>query len=106
MNHLLTRLLQKRKVTIDDLDQDEKKTFEEWQKTLSKDELTLEDVKSFCESQVDIIENKWTDYNIDQAKKNELLPYHTVYKTISNVIKSPKVAREALEKNLEQLLNQ
>jgi hypothetical protein len=107
MKDLILRLLQKRGIqSVDELDKEEKKTVEEWQSVLSKDELTLEDLKGFCQSQIGIIESKWADYNLDDKMKHNLIPYHTTYKTILNVIESPKAAREALEKNLVQLLNQ
>lgn len=106
MHNLLTRLFQKRGISkFDDLDEAEKKTYEDWQAVLSKDELTLSDVKSFCQHQISTIEGMWKDYNTTQVKKAELIPYHTVYKTLLTAIDSPKVAREALEKNLQQILN-
>jgi len=71
---------------------------------ISKEELTLEDVKQFCATQTDIIEGKWKDYGLENVKKAELIPYHTVYKTLLEAIDSPKSAREQLEKHLNQLL--
>ena len=107
IHQLIQRLLQKRgiKDTIN-LSVDEKKTYDEWQRVLDKDELDLEDIKKFCKSQIDVIEAKWADYNYDQAKKNELQPYHTIWNMILKAMESPKVAREALEKHLTQLLQQ
>jgi hypothetical protein len=107
MHNLLTKLLQKRGINdTRDLSKEEQKTFDDWQKVLSKEELTLPDVKDFCRNQVGIIEQKWADYNLDQEKKNNLIPYHTVYKAILRAIDSPKETRSALEKNLQQLINQ
>ena len=105
MHQLIDKLFQKRGIkNINELDPEEKATFDGWNKVLSKDELTLEDVKEFCKSQVEIIEGKWKDLEMEQTKKSEMIPYHTVYRTLLSVIDSPKVAREALEKQLEQLL--
>ena len=107
MKDILLKLLQKRGIqSVDELDKDEKKDLEQWQKTLSKEELTIDDVKEFCQSQLNIIEGKWSDYNLDNKMKHNLIPYHTVYKMLLNVIESPKAAREALEKNLQQMLEQ
>lgn len=105
MKDILLRILNKRGVKVEELDKDEKATFEQWEKTLSKDELTIEDVKNFCKAQCSIIENKWKDYDTLQVKKAEMIPYHVVYKTLLQVIDSPKAAREQLEQNLNQLLN-
>ena len=104
MLDILNKLLQKRGVKYEDLDQEEKKQFDDWKLVLTKDELSTEDIKNFCQSQVDIIEGKWQDLNLDQSKKGELIPYHTVYNLLLKVIDSPKEARSALEKNLHQLL--
>lgn len=107
MHSLLTRLFQKRKIEkFNDLDEVEKKTFKDWEAVLSKEELTLTDVKNFCQHQVNTIEGMWKDYNTTQVKKAELIPYHTVYQTLLKAIDSPKEARSALEKNLLQILNQ
>lgn len=107
MINLLSRLLLKR--GIDDpnkLSKEEKQTFDSWQTVLSKEELTLQDVKDFCQNQVSIIESRWKDYNLDETKKARLIPYHTVYKSMLAAIDSPRSAREALERQLNQMLNQ
>lgn len=105
MHSLIYKLLHKRGIeTIDELSQEEKSTFDTWQKILTKDELTIEDIKKFCESQIDIIENKWKDLNLENSKKAELIPYHTVYKTLLAAIDSPKSARSQLEIQLNQLI--
>lgn len=81
----------------------EKQTYEIYKAILGKEQLTLDDIKKFCERQLSVIETKWTDLNLEQIKKAEMIPYHTVYKTLLLAIDSPKAAREALEKQLEQL---
>ena len=106
MHELLRRLLAKREIKIENLDQEEKKTFEGWQAVLSKEELTIEDIKNFCQSQVVLIESKWADYGLEQSKKAELISYYHVYRTLLKVVDSPKQMRENLEKNLLQLLEQ
>ena len=105
MHSLLTKLFVKRGIKdANDLISEEKQTFENWNAILSKEELTLEEVKDFCRTQIDIIEGRWRDYNLEQNKKNELIPYHTIYKTLLLAIDSPKLAREALEKQLTEFL--
>jgi len=107
MHNLIEKLFHKRGIEdLKELDAEEKQTFENWQSILSKEELTIEDVKQFCGSQIDIIEGKWKDYNLENNKKSELIPYHTCYKTILLAIDSPKSARENLEKTLVQMIKQ
>lgn len=105
MKDILNRLLAKRGLKIEELEQEEKETFEQWNAVLSKDELTLDDIKQFCQTQCEVIEGKWRDYNLENIRKAELIAYHTVYKTLLMAIGSPKSARENLEKHLQQLLN-
>ena len=104
MHTLLSKLLAKKNITdLKDLDAEERATFDSYERILSKRELTLEEVKQFCKTQVGIIEGKWKDYGMEQTKKAELLPYYTVYKTILDVIQSPQAEREAMEQYLTQL---
>lgn len=81
----------------------ERETYERYRKILSKEELTIEDIKLFLQGQIGIIEQKWKDYDTPNDKKAELIPYHTVYKTLEQVIRSPKAEREQLEAMLNQL---
>lgn len=105
MKGILEKLLRKRGIdSIEELDQEEKKTFEKWEEVLSKEEMTIDDIKKFCQSQIDLIQNRWADLNTDHSKKAEMIPYHTVYNLLIRAIDSPKEARLALEKNLIQLL--
>lgn len=98
-----------RKKGIDDpvkLSPEEKATFDSWEKVLNKDELSIDDIKKFCQGQIGAIENRWKDLLIDQSKKAELIPYHTVYKIMLTVTEAPKQMREALETQLNQMINQ
>lgn len=103
MHPIISRLLRKRGINdVNELDSDEKKTFEAWQEVLQKEELSVEDIKNFCRMQVEIIETKWSDYN--SSNKSEMIPYHTIWTMLLKAIEGPKQAKVALEKNLEQLL--
>jgi len=86
---------------ITELDKEEQETFEKYEAILSKPDLTLEDVKHFIENQIGIIEAKWKDY--DRQNKADLIPYHTVYRALLDVINSNQVERVQLEKYLKQL---
>ena len=104
MHSLLFKLLKKR--GIEDptkLTEEERKDFDNWRMILSREELNIEDIKEFCKTQCDIINSKWADYNINNNRKAELIPYWTVYNALLTAIGSPKTAREAVEKQLIQL---
>lgn len=83
----------------------ERELFNSYKQVLGKERLDIDDIKGFCENQVSLIESKWRDYSLKEAKKAELIPYHTVYKAILSAIDGPKQARESLEKYLNQLTN-
>ena len=70
---------------------------------MSKEELTIDDIKEFCKSQIIVVESKWKDMSVEDKRKAELIPYHTVYKILLDTIEAPKVAREVLEKELIRL---
>ena len=105
MTGLLAKLLDKWGIKdVKDLSAEEKATFDNYEKVLSKETLTLEDMGNFLGQQLGIIEGKWRDHNIEQAKKAELLPYHTTYKALKDALTAPQVEREALEQYLNQLI--
>ena len=113
MHSLLSKLFQIRNIKdFDDLDNtrlpdgspSERENFEEWNRILSIEDLTTEDLGKFCQSQIDIIESKWADFKVTNERKSELIPYHTVYKALLAAIKGPKVSRESVEKQLLELL--
>lgn len=106
MKGILQKLLQKRGIeSVDKLSVEEKQTFDSWEKILSKEELTLEDVKQFCKSQIEVIKGKWSNLDTESVKKQDLIPYFVVYSTLLQAIDAPKLARESLEQSLTQLLN-
>ena len=105
MHTLLEKLFVKRNIKgKEQLSPDEKQTYETWQRILSKEELTVSDIKDFCKSQIHLIEGKWQDLTMDAWKKSELIPYHTVYKLLLQAIDAPIKEKEMLENQLNQLL--
>ena len=114
MHSLIQRLFQKRGIKdFDELDDTpmsdgsptERQTFEQWNSILSRNaDATLEDVKKFCQSQIDVIEMRWRDLNIEQKKKAELIPYFAVYRMLLQTIDSPQSMRKSLEIQIQELL--
>lgn len=103
---ILDTFLKKKGVdSPNELTQEEKAVYDDWRLILNKEELTTSDIKDFCQAQIGVIEAKWSDLDVPQAKKSELIPYHTVYRLLLTAIDSPKIARESLERQLTQLIN-
>jgi hypothetical protein len=104
--NILTKLLKRKGIEkIEDLSADERVVFDNYKATLAKEQLTIEDFKRFLETQITIIEGKWKNYDLENAKKAELIPYHTVYKTLLQAIEAPLVEKRALEEVLLQQIN-
>lgn len=81
----------------------ERQVFEQYREILNKDELTVPDIKAFCNSQISLIESKWADLSLESQKKAELIPYHTIYRSLLTAIDSPKVAKESAIRSLTEL---
>ena len=106
MHKLIHQLLSKRGIqSVDQLDKEERQTFDNWQAILSKEQMTVDDIKHFCEAQIATVESKWKDLDKDNAKKAELIPYHTVYKSLLMAITAPQSQRKVIEDQLNQMLN-
>lgn len=90
---------------MEELTPEERSTLTMYETILARKEMTIADVREFLAAQISIIENKWRDLNTDEAKKAQLIPYHTVYKVILQSLDAPQAEREALEKVLLQQLN-
>lgn len=104
--NILTKLLKRKGIEkIEDLSTEERVVFDNYKATLAKEQLTIEDFKRFLETQITIIEGKWKNYDLENAKKAELIPYHTVYKTLLQAIEAPLVEKRALEEVLTQQVN-
>lgn len=90
---------------VDDLSTEEQATFQNYERILSKREVSIADMRQFMIFQINSIETRWRDNKIMQEEKAELIPYHTVYKTLLQAIDAPEAERIALEQVLLQQVN-
>lgn len=105
MHNLLSKLFEKRGIKdVNDLDEEERITFEHWNNILSKETLSITDIKEYCQTQLDIISSKWASYDLESSRKAELIPYFSVYSSLLKVMDAPQLGREALEKQLNELI--
>lgn len=103
---LLGNLMRKRGITnVEELSIEEKATFQNYERILSKREVSIADMRQFMIFQINSIEMRWRDNKISQDEKAELIPYHTVYKTLLQAIDAPEAERVALEQVLLQQIN-
>ena len=107
MNWLLEAILKKRGIEdVTKLDPAEKEDFDRWNKILTQEKITIENLQEFIREQKEKMENKVADPSIPREERLELLPYLTIYKALLGLIKSPQAEKERTEKYLKQLLNQ
>ena len=104
MHTLLLRLLQKRGITKDDLDKEEKQTFDNWERILSEGEISVEKIGEFCKMQIRMIETQWKNLDNKDEKNKRLMMLHIVYSSLLQLIEAPQTERENLEKYLTDLL--
>lgn len=100
---VLNKLLDKRGIEkLEDLQPEEKATFEKWKLVLSGETVTVDTIKEFCQSQIRIIEDKCD--GITPLTTLQQACIH-VYRSLLRAIEAPEAERESLEKYLTQLVN-
>lgn len=86
---------QKKGIDPAKLSDDEKATYEQYKAILSKEELTIDDLRTFLKQERGKIEARWRAYD-DKG----LIPYYTVYGVILEALDSPLQQRAQLEQFL------
>lgn len=103
MNGLISKILKRRGIkSIDDLSDDERATFDKWERQLAETEITTPAIADFCKNEINKIEDKLTPDN-SESKNNRLIALLTAYKAIARLINSKKEQRESLIKYLKQM---
>lgn len=100
INDILTKLRIK---TILDLTEEERKTYQEWEKVLNKQEVTMQELKEFIEGQMAIATEKFLSYKNTEKKDLFLKAQLRNYKSILAFIQSPAINKEFLENHIKQL---
>lgn len=105
---LLGRLLRKRGIkSSDDLSGDERNKWDQWRRVLSQEDIvTIEQVKEYLTYQVNEIHKKLDNLDNSPLKNEKLVTILNVYLKLEKALAAPRVEREALEKYLNQLINE
>lgn len=103
MHPILDRLLGKRGIRPEELTEDEKSSFDKWQGILTQ-EVTVQTIADFCRNQIASIQHKWKDRSLAEHERSRLIEHHVVYSSLVALIESPNAEREALEKDLQMML--
>lgn len=102
---LLSKLLDKYGITTeDDLSPEEKTVFDGYKAILSVEPVSVDSIKEFCTTQIQLIESKFaSDLPSDKQDHYYKACLH-VYLNILKAIEAPQAEREALERHLTQLI--
>lgn len=103
--NILSKLLEYRGIKdTSELDSEERLQFEGWKKILENDEVRISDIVEFCDTSLSNIEAQFGDIEADDKTKARLALQHTIYRSIKNMIQSPKAERESLVEYLTNLM--
>ena len=102
----IDKLLSKRGIeNEDDLSEEEQSTLQRYKAILSGEKISVENIKTFCQTQVNLIQTKFAD-NPRTDDDVYLKACLHVYLNIIKAIEAPELEREILEKHLEQLVKE
>jgi hypothetical protein len=99
MNKHVERLMVKRGIRdVNSLNPEEKAAVMEWERRLSKPDLTVPDVVAFCRERLAAIEGRWADASVTDGERLRLVERHCVLKAILGAIDGPGKEREETER--------
>ena len=90
---------------IESLSPEEKATFDEWNKILTSDGLTREQIIEFCEMQIATIDKIFQNRGRDRSNDSFLADLHGVYSNLLQAINGPIKRKAQLEESLKQRLD-
>lgn len=90
--------------SFEDLSDEEKETYKEWEKTLVGRKLTDEDVREFLENELEVAITRLTDENVKLSSEVDIFRKVEVrfIKKVISFLNMPNVERAMIEKQIEQ----
>jgi len=91
--------------SYNELNEEEKKTYQEWETALKGRKITDKDVAEFLSMELDLAVSRVTE--TDLKKEDEIFRKVEIrmIKKIQNFLRSPAVEKTFAEKSIEQLMN-
>ena len=103
---LIQKLLEKKGISkITELSPDERTEYDRWQAVIEGSEITVPKIKEFCESQIRLIESKYSSGEATDKQDVYLRASLHIYLNLVKLINSPEIERNNLEKYLTTLIN-
>ncbi len=105
MQNILSSILAKRGIKDkSELTKEERKDFDNWQRILEEEEVTIASLSEFIEGEIVQVQNEFKDLDRTPEKTERLALKLSIYSTIQEVLTSKKNEREALIEYLTTLL--
>lgn len=106
MHKAIENLLKSRGInSVEELDAEEKKQFDAWQKVLSKDKVSVSNFIGFLNIQKSLIEAQFGDITNSHEKNSRLVLQHAIYTKLIKFFESDKRERELLQEYLTSLID-
>lgn len=103
---LINKLFEKRGIKkLTELSPEEKRQYDNWQAIIDGTEVSVEKIKDFCQSQVKLIEERFSDPESTERKDTFAKASLHIYLNLLKLINSPEDERRDLEKYLTDLIN-
>ncbi len=106
MNNKLSRYIEKKKIDIANLTVEEQATFEQWEKTLSDEPVTVESLTEWLEFRKSAVGDSLGSLENSPRKQDKLIIWQALLTQMIKLIKAPKAEREALEIHLQSMLDE
>jgi hypothetical protein len=103
---MLDNLLEKLNINYEDLTDDEKRTYKEWDGALQRPEVTTDDLRRFLPTYIDGLEHDQNDYKNSKEKDLYLKAAIRNAKMVLAFITGPEKRREWVRRTLEQRMKQ
>jgi len=104
MHTAIETLLRKRGIeSVNDLSPEEKQQYDQWQKVLVNEPITIPRFVEFLNVQKSIVENSLTNLNNSTLVNDRLIVQLNIYSKLLKFLDSDKTEREALIKYLTTL---
>jgi 5-bromo-4-chloroindolyl phosphate hydrolysis protein len=102
---LLDQLLEKLGLKFENLSKEERATYVEWAKILSKTDITIEDLKKVLPKELERANTELRNYENLPKKQVFYQAYASLLATLTQMIVTPASQRQALQAHLKKKFN-
>lgn len=101
---MLGSLLDKLGIRYEDMTAEERATYQRWSDTLAKPDPTVDDIRAFLKKEQARCDEILLDYDIPEKKRIYYQASSRLVRVLTAILMAPGQEREALEKQLMQMI--